>query len=224
MSIEKIYTDFTAALNRHSDVLEKAIAAGITSAPAGTVNTSAKEEKKQTTSKTNKDDDAGAADPIWYHEPRVDGSHGVVQTQAEFAKLKKANAKLIKIPESKYKTLVAAAEEAAANAEAEVDASDLPDYVQALIDTIPAKPEPKLLQSIFGKYLPKSLEDGEDRAGRLEAMKSVLTKFGAARLTEVGDDERQQAAIEAVIAMEQHFANEDNDFVSPYADEEDSMV
>lgn len=208
MSIEKAIADQTAAINENTKVLQmvlEALKAGGTTPAAtetkGAKNTSsAKNTGKGSDANTddNNADDAGAADPIYWHIPGTE-EFGSVDTEAEWKKLKKAKAKAVKIPESKYQTLV----EAASGTDDEGDTGEFSDRIQALIDEVPEEPTADDITDLFKKYLPKDLEKAE-RDARAEIIKPILAGVKAPKASAVKDDDRRDVMIDVIKGIESH--------------------
>lgn len=208
MSIEKAIADQTAAINENTKVLQMVLealkAGGTTPAAAetkGAKNTSsAKNTGKGSDANTddNNADDAGAADPIYWHIPGTE-EFGSVDTESEWKKLKKAKAKAVKIPESKYQTLV----EAASGTDDEGDTGEFSDRIQALIDEVPEEPTADDITDLFKKYLPKDLEKAE-RDARAEIIKPILAGVKAPKASAVKDDDRRDVMIDVIKGIETH--------------------
>ena len=208
MSIEKAIADQTAAINENTKVLQMVLealkAGGTTPAAAetkGAKNTSsAKNTGKGSDANTddNNADDAGAADPIYWHIPGTE-EFGSVDTEAEWKKLKKAKAKAVKIPESKYQTLV----EAASGTDDEGDTGEFSDRIQALIDEVPEDPTVEDIAELFKKYLPKDLAKPE-RAARADIIKPILEAVNAEKATVVKDGDRRDVMIDVIKGIETH--------------------
>lgn len=208
MSIEKAIADQTAAINENTKVLQMVLealkAGGTTPAAAetkGSKNTSsAKNTGKGSDANTddNNADDAGAADPIYWHIPGTE-EFGSVDTEAEWKKLKKAKAKAVKIPESKYQSLV----EAASGTDDEGDTGDFSDRIQALIDEVPEEPTVEDIAELFKKYLPKELAKPE-RAARADIIKPILEAVNAEKATVVKDGDRRDVMIDVIKGIETH--------------------
>ncbi|ASW27689.1 hypothetical protein JT317_gp70 [Klebsiella phage YMC16/01/N133_KPN_BP] len=192
MSIEKAIADQTAAIEKNTEAQEKAtevqlqvLAALQALAAAGGTTTVTSEKgagKTRTTKNTDKSTDA---DPIYWHIPGTE-EFGSVDTEAEWKKLKKAKAKAVKIPESKYQTLV----EAASGTDDEGDTGEFSDRIQALIDEVPEEPTADDITDLFKKYLPKDLEKAE-RDARAEIIKPILAGVKAPKASAVKDDDRR---------------------------------
>lgn len=208
MSIEKAIADQTAAINENTKVLQMVLealkAGGTTPAAAetkGAKNTSsAKNTGKGSDANTddNNADDAGAADPIYWHIPGTE-EFGSVDTEAEWKKLKKAKAKAVKIPESKYQSLV----EAASDTDDEGDTGEFSDRIQALIDEVPEEPTVEDIAELFKKYLPKDLAKPE-RAARADIIKPILEAVNAEKATVVKDGDRRDVMIDVIKGIETH--------------------
>lgn len=213
MSFEQIIVAHTEALNANTSMMQRYIDALNANAGAAAVET--KQEKaadKSTT--TSKDTSAADAAPIYWRNPET-GELGTVETEAEWKKLKKAQAKAIKIPESKYNSLLE--EQQAQNNDASTD-GDLPEFVQARIDSFPAEPEESDIVSMFQAYLSQDL-DKEERTARAGLIKPILQKVGAAKATAVKEGDRLEVMTEVTKAMEAHIAETDQ--TSPFAEGED---
>lgn len=210
MSIEKAIADQTAAINENTKVLQMVLealkAGGTTPAAAeakGAKNTSsAKNTGKGSDADTggNNADDTGAADPIYWHIPGTE-EFGSVDTEAEWKKLKKAKAKAVKIPESKYQTLVEAA--SGTDDEGDADTGEFSDRIQALIDEVPEEPTADDITDLFKKYLPKDLEKAE-RDARAEIIKPILAGVKAPKASAVKDDDRRDVMIDVIKGIETH--------------------
>lgn len=208
MSIEKAIADQTAAINENTKVLQMVLealkAGGTTPAAAeakGAKNTSsAKNTGKGSDADTggNNADDTGAADPIYWHIPGTE-EFGSVDTEAEWKKLKKAKAKAVKIPESKYQSLV----EAASGTDDEGDTGEFSDRIQALIDEVPEEPTVEDIAELFKKYLPKDLAKPE-RAARADIIKPILEAVNAEKATVVKDGDRRDVMIDVIKGIETH--------------------
>lgn len=210
MSIEKAIADQTAAINENTKVLQMVLealkAGGATPAAAetkGAKNTSsAKNAGKGSDANTDADnaDDAGAADPIYWHIPGTE-EFGSVDTEAEWKKLKKAKAKAVKIPESKYQTLVEAAR--GTDDEGDADTGEFSGRIQALIDEVPEDPTVEDIAELFKKYLPKDLAKPE-RAARADIIKPILEAVNAEKATVVKDGDRRDVMIDVIKGIETH--------------------
>ena len=216
MSIEKAIADQTAAIQKNTEAQEKAtevqlqvLAALQALAAAGGTTTVTSEKgagKTSTTKNTDKStdagnaDDAGAADPIYWHIPGTE-EFGSVDTEAEWKKLKKAKAKAVKIPESKYQTLVEAA--SSTDDEGDADTGEFSDRIQALIDEVPEEPTADDITDLFKKYLPKDLEKAE-RDARAEIIKPILAGVKAPKASAVKDEDRRDVMIDVIKGIETH--------------------
>lgn len=218
MSIEKAIADQTAAITENTKVLQMVLEAifAVTTDPSAT-STEVK-GGKSTSKDTGKgadadstDDNAGAADPIYWHIPGTE-EFGTVDTESEWKKLKKAKAKAVKIPESKYQTLV----DAASNTD-DGDTTEYSDRILALIDEVAEEPEEADIVELFKKYLPKDLAKGE-RDARAEIIKPILASVKAPKATAVKEEDRREVIIAVIKGIESHL--EETDQVS----EEDGLV
>jgi hypothetical protein len=207
MSIEKAIADQTAAIEKNTEAQLQVLAALQALAAAGgtaTVTIKNGAGKTSTTKNTDKStdagnsDDAGSADPIYWHIPGTE-EFGSVDTEAEWKKLKKAKAKAVKIPESKYQTLV----EAASGTDDEGDTGEFSDRIQALIDEVPEEPTADDITDLFKKYLPKDLEKAE-RDARAEIIKPILAGVKALKASAVKDDDRRDVMIDVIKGIESH--------------------
>lgn len=209
MSIEKAIADQTAAIadqtaaiKENTVALQTFLAAyqagGAVSAAAAGKGAAAtgKNTGKNDADKDNADDGA-AADPIYWHIPGTE-EFGTVDTEAEWKKLKKAKAKAVKIPESKYQTLVDAASDTN-----DGDTAEYSDRILALIDGVAEEPEEADIVELFKKYLPKDLGKDE-RDARHEIIKPILAGVKATKATAVKDEDRRDVIIAVIKGIEFH--------------------
>ena len=211
MSIEKAIADQTAAIQKNTEAQLQVLAAlqslaTAAAAGAATVTSEKGAGKTSTTKNTDKStdagksDDAGASDPIYWHIPGTE-EFGSVDTEAEWKKLKKAKAKAVKIPESKYQTLVEAA--SGTDDEGDADTGEFSDRIQALIDEVPEDPTVEDIAELFKKYLPKDLAKPE-RAARADIIKPILEAVNAEKATVVKDGDRRDVMIDVIKGIETH--------------------
>lgn len=207
MSIEKAIADQTAAINENTKVLQMVLEAikaggtvsGATSATAGKgTSGTGKSSGKGSADADGGTDDGDAADPIYWHIPGTE-EFGTVETEAEWKKLKRAKAKAVKIPESKYQTLV----DAASNADDGAGDGEYSDRIQALIDEVPEEPSVEDIADLFKKYLPKDLDKAE-RDARAEVIKPILAKVKAPKATAVKEEDRRDVMIDVIKGLESH--------------------
>ncbi len=165
MSIEKAIQDNTAALNNLAALIQKLVDSGVSTGPA----TAAADVAPKTTSKAKTEDTSAADEGPFFWANLKKGTQGQIDTKAEFEKLKKKDKDLILVTETKYKALVAAAEESS-----EEGGSDAPALTKDQLA--------KIAQAFLPKELPK-----EERPARLDFIKALLERFGegAAKLTEI---------------------------------------
>lgn len=188
-----------SALNDLTAAIKGISAAGSTAAPETVVsNTAAEKPAKAETpaTKAKAAEKEEAAEPVtihWYSS--ASGEVGIVESEAEFKALKKADAKTVKITEDKYRALLAKQEEAEEEQEEEtVEEDDAP------------IPTDKDIIRVFGEYLPKDLDKAE-RAKRAPFVKAILDRFGAPRATELPEEHRRLA----INLVERKLAGEDVD-------------
>lgn len=190
-----------SALNDLTAAIKGISAAGSITAPETVVSntaadTPAKAEKPATKAKAKAAEKEEAAEPVtiyWYSS--ASGEVGIVESEAEFKALKKADAKTVKITEDKYQALLAKQGEAEEEQEEEtVEEDDAP------------IPTDKDIIRVFGEYLPKDLDKAE-RAKRAPFVKAILDRFGAPRATELPEEHRRLA----INLVERKLAGEDVD-------------
>lgn len=187
-----------SALNDLTAAIKGISAAGSTATPEIVVSNTAAEkpakaEKPATKAKAAEKEEA--AEPVtiyWYSS--ASGEVGIVESEAEFKALKKADAKTVKITEDKYQALLAKQEEAEEEQEEETVEEDAP------------IPTDKDIIRVFGEYLPKDLDKAE-RAKRAPFVKAILDRFGAPRATELPEEHRRLA----INLVERKLAGEDVD-------------
>lgn len=133
------------------------------------------------------------------------GETGVVESEAEFKALKKADAKTVKTTEAKHKAILAKLAEEAAEEEAAEEEAEVP-TVQDIID-------------VFGKFLPTTLSDKE-KAERRPFVKAILDRFSAKRASELAEEHRALA----INIVERKMAGEDVDPADAEYEELDGLV
>lgn len=146
------------------------------------------------------------------------GFFGQVETIAEYNKLKKKDAGVYRIPASQHEEKVkelratneaAAAEKKAAAAEKKAAAAEKPAAKAAAKPAVKkeaAAPSLDDLIAVFSSYLPKDL-DKDERAKRAEFVKPMLARFGAAKATELPEENRALA----INLVQRKMAGEDVD-------------
>lgn len=141
------------------------------------------------------------------------GHFGQVETIAEYNKLKKKDAAVYRIPagvhEEKVEALREANEAARQAAAAEKKAAEKPaakPAAKAAAKKEAAAPSLDDLIAVFSSYLPKDL-DKDERAKRAEFVKPMLARFGAAKATELPEENRALA----INLVQRKMAGEDVD-------------
>lgn len=216
MSFDKLIADHTAALQENNTLLKQLIElnkAGVQGSSTTSKKEPADDKSTKTTStkdtKSDNKDDSAAEETIYWHIPGTK-EFGTFTSEAEFKKLKRSKTKAIKIPKSKYDTLVEKASQSDDNGE-------YSDRIQGLIDEIPESPDQDDIRTLFLKYLQEGLAKDE-RAARIEVVKSVLEPAGVAKATLVPEDQRYDVMVALVKAMETHLEE------TGQAEDDDSVV
>lgn len=220
MSFETAAVALAEAMNRHSDVMERHIAA-LGAAPnaaanaASSVQATGSDKSNKSTSASTADDTAEAVS-IYWRNPET-GDLGIVDSEAAYKKLKKEQPKVIKVPKSKYDALLAEKEEAEQNNGGDED-GEVSEFVQGILDGLEPSPEESDIVAVFQKYLSPELDKAE-RTARAGLIKPILEKVKAAKATLVKEGDRYDVMTEVVKAMEAHI--EETGQTSPYADDEE---
>lgn len=209
MSIEKAIADQTAAIEKNTEAQLQVLAAlQALAAAGGSANITIENGTGKTSTvkkdtkppATDKGEDADSTpDPIYWHIPGTE-EFGSVDTEAEWKKLKKAKAKAVKIPESKYQTLV---EAASSTGDDDVPEGEYSERIMALIDDVPEEPSADDITDLFKKYLPKDLEKAE-RDARADIIKPILAAVKAPKASAVKDEDRRDVMVEVIKGIEVH--------------------
>ncbi len=193
MSIEQLIAANTEALNNLAAAIREQIAAGGAATSLKTVVTDKKASDKGM-------DTAGeTAEPIYWHNP-TSKEFGTAESEAEFKKLKKADAKVVKIPASKYEELV---EEASQSNDDDAAGGEYSDRILDLISEVPEQPSEDDIRELFMRYLPKDLAKDE-RDARAELVKPILAGVKAPKATAVKEGDRYDVMVATIKAMETH--------------------
>lgn len=150
------------------------IGAGVPAAASAATVTEKASAPTKTEVKTETKQEEKPVTIYWFSS--ASGEVGVVESEDEFKALKKADAKVVKIPETKYQAKLAEIE-AAKNA-ASADDEEVPTE-QDVIDA-------------FSAYLPSDL-DKDERAVRAGFVKPLLARFGAKKASELPEEHRKLA-------------------------------
>ncbi len=194
MSIEQLIAANTEALNNLAAAIREKFAAGASAAASASTATSSK-----TTSDKAADTAGETAEPIYWHNPTTK-EFGTAESEAEFKKLKKADAKVVKIPASKYEKLV---EEASKTSDDDATDGDYSDRILDLISEVPEEPTEDDIRELFTRYLPNDLDKSE-RDARAELIKPILAGVKAPKATAVKEEDRRDVMIATIKALETH--------------------
>lgn len=146
------------------------------------------------------------------------GEFGKVESLADYKALKKKAPGTVKIPESKYDDMSAAA--AKAEKSEKVEKKDT--KKSAAKPQVEDSGEEATLEDViaaFSAYLPKDL-DKDERAERAAFVKPLLTRFGAAKATELPAEHRALA----IHLVERKMAGEDVDPETDGFADDESLV
>lgn len=141
-----------------------------------------------TTSVTSSSSEPEETGPIYWAD-NSNGKFGVVDTEAEYAALKKKSKNVYKITADIHEQkVVEAAEAAAATKKVESKKTEAAKKVEK-------KPEPagdddltiEDVVAVFTEYLPKDL-DATERKARAGFVKPMLERFGAAKASEMAEE------------------------------------
>lgn len=148
---------------------------------------------------------------IWWGN-NITGTFGIVDSEEALKALKKKDPKVVKLSETQYKKKVA---EAAAAAKA---AKEKPAATDAEL------PSEEDLVEVFSTYLPATGLDEETKKERRAFVKAVAARFGVAKASLIGEDDRA-LAINLVQrkAAGQDIDPEDAEFEEFDADEDDGI-
>lgn len=201
--------EVTVGLNAEALSTIKDLVAAIRGIGAGAPVATATPAKVTSTSDETKA--AETEEGPFYWANNETGFFGQVETIAEYNKLKKKDAGVYRIPasqhEEKVKELRATNEAAAAAkkaAAAEKPAAKAAAKPAAKKEA--AAPSLDDLIAVFSSYLPKDL-DKDERAKRAEFVKPMLARFGAAKATELPEENRALA----INLVQRKMAGEDVD-------------
>lgn len=185
----------------------RAIGAGSPVATAaGKVTQTVKQAEPESAASAEVADDKG---PFFWAN-NSNGQFGKVETKAAYDKLKKKDDAVFRIPESVYKEKQAALQEANETKRQEEiakkeAAKEQPKAEKKPVADVPVASVEDVI-AVFSSYLPKTL-DAEERAVRSAFVKPILTRFGAAKATELKEEYRALA----INLVQRKMAGEDVD-------------
>lgn len=185
----------------------RAIGAGSPVATAaGKVTQTVKQAEPESAASAEVADDKGP----FYWANNSTSEFGKVETKAAYDKLKKKNEAVFRIPESVYEEKRAALQAANETKRQEEIAKKEAAKEQPKAEKKPAADVPVAsvedVIAVFSSYLPKTL-DAEERAVRSAFVKPILTRFGAAKATELPEEHRALA----INLVQRKMAGEDVD-------------
>ena len=145
-------------------------------ASAANVKAGDKGAAKDTSTGTDADDSSTNVTIYWFSS--ATDSVGTVDSEEAFKALKKKDAKVVKIPETKYQAKLAELEKAKAAAAQADDEDDIPTE-QDLIDA-------------FGAYLNPDLDEDE-KTERRAFVGPIVKRFGAKKASAIPEEHRKLA-------------------------------
>lgn len=225
MSIEQLIAANTAALTDLAAALREAGISAATTVVAGATET-------KSTASTE------PSGKIYWQDGE---NFGVVDTEAEFKKLKKTQAKAFKIPESKYDDLVKAASENTEGEDGEVEEKKTTKTTKSGTKNKKSEPTPDealakleedtgidydsvddaMIKTVFTQLLRPDLE-GDARDAAKAFVGTLLKRIGAARATAM--EEEHRAPVCRIVLQKVAGFDIDPETVELGSDEEDDQI
>lgn len=227
MSIEQLIAANTAALTDLAAAIREAGISAATTVVAGATET-------KSTASTE------PSGKIYWHDGE---NFGVVDTEAEFKKLKKTQAKVFKIPESKYDDLVKAASENTdgEGEDGEVEEKKTTKTTKSSAKSKKTEPTPDellakleedtgidydsvddaMIKTVFTQLLRPDLE-GDARDAAKAFVGTLLKRIGAARATAM--EEEHRAPVCRIVLQKVAGFDIDPETVELGSDEEDDQI
>lgn len=202
--------EVTVGLNAEALSTIKDLVAAIRGIGAGASTVNLVPGKVTSTTVETKAAEVETEEGPFYWANNETGFFGQVETIAEYNKLKKKDAAVYRIPanvhDEKVKELRATNEAAAAAKKAAAAEKAAAAKKTTTTKKEAAAPSSDDLIAVFSSYLPKDL-DKDERAKRAEFVKPMLARFGAAKATELPEENRALA----INLVQRKMAGEDVD-------------